>query len=132
VHIDGANATFRYCDMWSNAGGDFWGLVSPVGTYGNLGVDPGFEDPDCATGSCDFHLANSSALVDAGDPTVADPDGSVADMGLYGGADGGGFDLDGDGYFSWWQPGPYDFTSYPALGWDCDDLDAEVYPGAGC
>lgn len=37
-----------------------------------------------------------------------------------------GLDNDCDG------PGPYDPVNYPALGWDCDDQDALVYPGSGC
>ncbi|MBC8424246.1 hypothetical protein H8E07_09000 [bacterium] len=50
----------------------------------------------------------------------------------YGGPAADQWDLDGDGYPLWWQPGPYDFATHPALGRDCDDLDASVYPGSGC
>jgi len=50
----------------------------------------------------------------------------------YGGPYADSWDLDGDGYPEWWQPGDYDFGSYPAFGWDCDDGDPEVIPGAGC
>ena len=49
-----------------------------------------------------------------------------------GGPNAGSWDLDGDGYPEWWQPGPYDYATYPALGWDCDDSDPDVYPGSGC
>ena len=60
------------------------------------------------------------------------PSGSPSDIGAYGGPGADRWDLDGDGYPSWWQPGPYDFSTYPGLGWDCDDLDAGIYPGNGC
>ena len=42
------------------------------------------------------------------------------------------WDVDLDGYPEWWQPGPYDETTYPAQQWDCDDRDPLVRPGAGC
>lgn len=78
----------------------------------------------------DLHLGATSLLIDAGDPTILDPDGSVSDIGAYGGPGAGGFDLDFDGYGEWWLPGPYD----PANSWclDCDDSDPAVYPGSGC
>jgi hypothetical protein len=80
----------------------------------------------------DLHLSATSLLIDAGDPTILDPDSSTSDIGAYGGSDAGDWDLDGDGYPEWWQPGPYDYTSYPAGGWDCLDSDATIYPGSGC
>jgi hypothetical protein len=79
-----------------------------------------------------MHLSASSTLVDTGSPAEVDPDGGPADIGGYGGADAAGWDLDRDGYGSWWQPGPYDPLFYPGLGLDCDDLDPAVFPGAGC
>jgi len=80
----------------------------------------------------DLHLAVDSPLVDAGDPAISDPDGSPADIGPYGGPGAGGYDADLDGYPRWWQPGPYEPGSYPALGWDCDDANDGVHPGSGC
>jgi parallel beta helix pectate lyase-like protein/putative metal-binding protein len=80
----------------------------------------------------DLHLAVGSAAIDAADPAATDPDGSPADLGAYGGPGADGWDIDGDGYPSWWQPGPYDAVTYPALGLDCDDRDASVHPGSGC
>jgi hypothetical protein len=72
----------------------------------------------------DLHLGLSSALIDAG--TGTDNDASPADIGMFGG--NAQWDLDGDGYIQWWQPGPYDASS----GLDCDDSDENVYPGSGC
>ena len=53
-------------------------------------------------------------------------------MGAYGGAEAGSWDLDLDGYDEWWQPGDYDFGTYPGQGWDCDDMDETAFPGSGC
>ncbi|MEZ4320548.1 MAG: MopE-related protein [Myxococcota bacterium] len=46
---------------------------------GNQTGDPGFTAAD------DFHLAAGSPAIDAGDPNEADVDGSIADLGRYGG-----------------------------------------------
>ena len=87
-------------------------------------------DPD--PGVWDFHLQAGSPLIDAGDPTLLDPDGSLSDIGSFGGPTAGSWDLDHDGYPEWWQPGEYDPVTYPAQGWDCNDRDAETGPDDGC
>ena len=132
VWMDTGTATFSHCVFWNN-GTDFAGIPSPVGADGNVSADPEFLDASTNNPfAWDLHLAGPSPLVDAGDPTVLDPDGSVSDIGAYGGPSADGWDLDGDEYFEWWQPGIYDFGVYPGQGWDCDDSDAMVYPGSGC
>ena len=60
------------------------------------------------------------------------PDGAISDIGAYGGALAGDWELDHDGFNEWWQPGAYDYGTYPALLWDCVDRDPAAYPGAGC
>ena len=130
---DGQYITFSHTNVWGNTPVDFYGLDDPTGTDGNVSVDPGFldvsgEDP----ADWDLHLAAASPLIDAGDPSYLDPDSSPSDIGPFGGTYAADWDLDGDGYPAWWQPGEYDFVTYPALGWDCDDSDAGVYPGNGC
>ena len=67
-----------------------------------------------------------------GDPSIQDPDGGLSDPGAFGGEEADGWDLDLDGYPSWWQPGEYDDTEHPQQGLDCDDRNRTVYPGAGC
>ena len=122
-----------HCASWSNEPTSFEGFADPIGTGGNVGVDPGFLDlgsPDPE--DWDFHLESASPLVDAGAPSSQDPDGSPADIGAYGGPEAGGFDLDRDNYPEWWQPGPYDGSSYSAAGLDCADQDAMLVPGSGC
>ena len=132
VWMDTGTATFSHCVFWNN-GTDFAGIPSPVGADGNVSLNPEFlDDTTNNPFAWDLHLTGPSPLVDAGDATVIDPDGSVSDIGAYGGPYAGGWDFDGDGYFEWWQPGIYDFGVYPGQGWDCDDSDAAVYPGSGC
>jgi hypothetical protein len=133
AHLDPSEAVLEFADVWDNAPGDYDGMSDPVGTDGNVAVQPLFLDtssPDPA--AWDLHLALGSPLVDAGSATAADPDGGTADVGVFGGPAAHLRDLDGDGYPLWWQPGPYDHAIYPAAGWDCDDGDPAVHPGQGC
>jgi len=117
------------CAFGENDPNDFDG--TPDLTNGNLFVSPGFLDVTGGLpGQWDLHLAMSSDLIDAGG-ALTDPDGSAGDIGAYGGAAAGGWDLDDDGFPLWWQPGPYD-TAYADEGWDCDDLAMEIRPGYGC
>lgn len=114
--------TLVYTDVWDNGGADFTGMADPTGTDGNLSVDPLLLDGG--------HLDAASPLVDAGDPTLTDPDGSPSDIGPFGGARASSWDADLDGWPAWWLPGAYDAATSPAA--DCDDEDAGVYPGRGC
>jgi hypothetical protein len=120
-------------DVYGNSPDDYHDIDDPTGTDGNISVDPLFLDissPDPL--DWDLHLDLSSTLIDAGDPTILDPDGSPSDIGAFGGPNAASWDLDRDGFPLWWQPGPYDSATYPDEGWDCDDLDATVHPGNGC
>ena len=47
--------------------------------YGNIYMDPLFVAPD----SLDYHLSLESPCINAGDPSMQDPDGTVVDMGAY-------------------------------------------------
>lgn len=51
----------------------------------NTAVDPMIVNDDTTQGELDFHLQKFSPLIDAGDPTILDPDGTRSDIGLYGG-----------------------------------------------
>ncbi len=59
----------------------FAGMADPTGTAGNLSVDPLFTSMPA-----DLSLQPGSACRDAGNPSMLDPDGTRADMGLVGGA----------------------------------------------
>lgn len=76
----------------------------------------------------DLHLALSSPLIDVGDPTELDKDGSPADVGLYGGLGGALRDQDRDGAFDYFWPGEQADapTGFDPSAWDCDDLNADV------
>ncbi len=134
----GHSTVVVYGDLWANLPDDDCVCGSPgflcvADQEGNLFLDPEFVDAGgLDPASWDLHLAAASPLVNAGSPDVTDPDGSVSDMGAFGGPGADAWDLDRDGYPAWWQPGPYDHSTYPALGLDCDDLDATVHPGSGC
>jgi hypothetical protein len=121
------------CNLYGNAPDDVAGMSSPVGSDGNVALEPAYLDTSGSDPlAWDLHLSTGSGLIDAGDPSLSDHDGGTSDIGIYGGPGGAGWDLDGDGYPAWYQPGAYDASSYPAAGWDCDDQDASVFPGAGC
>ncbi|MFZ5480135.1 MAG: right-handed parallel beta-helix repeat-containing protein [Myxococcota bacterium] len=127
-----ASTSISSTDVYDNGADAYFGIDSPTGADGNVEIDPVFLDTTSADPTeWDLHLATTSSLVDAvGDST--DSDGSAGDIGVYSGTYGATWDLDGDGYPAWWQPGAYDTSAYPSAGWDCDDADETVYPGAGC
>lgn len=121
MSVSGGTVSISYSDAWGDTPDEYDGITDPTGTDGNVSVDPGFYDA--------WHLDSTSALVDAGDPSVLDPDGSASDIGAFGGTTASTWDLDDDGVSAWWLPGVYDARSVDL---DCDDTDASVYPGAGC
>lgn len=124
VYVTGdGSVTASWTDAWSKNSEPWVGMDDPTGTDANASVDPAWYD-DLG------HLDAASPLLDVGDLVDPDPDGSAADPGIFGGAGADDWDLDGDGYTSWWLPGSYDAATSP--GFDCDDEDASVYPGAGC
>ena len=56
----------------------------PNGTYTT--VDPSYTDVSSSTATdWDLSLGSSSSLIDAGDPTLLDSDGSTSDVGAFGG-----------------------------------------------
>jgi hypothetical protein len=79
-------SSWYYSDIYGNDVADFAEMSSPIGLNGNISINPGFEsvsgsDPH----AWDLRITASSALVDAGDPSLFDPDSSTSDIGAYGG-----------------------------------------------
>ncbi len=134
IEVDYATPTISSVVVHDNTPGHYGGMLDPSGSDGNLSTDPLFLDSSSADPrDWDLHLDSSSPLIDAGSSSAgSDPDGSASDIGAYGGPWAGSWDLDGDGYYAWWQPGAYDSSTYAALGWDCDDQDPAVHADSGC
>ncbi|MEZ4241964.1 MAG: hypothetical protein R3F59_38600, partial [Myxococcota bacterium] len=63
----------------------FDGMPSAMGLDGNVDYTPWFVDRDHG----DYHLRSTSPVIDLGDPSILDPDGTRSDMGRYGGPAGG-------------------------------------------
>jgi hypothetical protein len=120
----------------------------PKGSF--LTIEPKFltySEPDgtsCIPGSSstcmpdDLHLAVDSPAIDAGNAGQLDPDGTSADIGVYGGALADQWDQDGDGYPDYFWPGSWldipdvdlDQNGAPDFrlqDFDCDDLDPDVH-----
>jgi len=71
--------SITYNNVWENEKGDYKDLPDLSGKDGNISVDPGF------VGETDFHLLPDSPLKDKGNPLYTDPDGTISDIGMYGG-----------------------------------------------
>ena len=59
--------------------------IDPIGTDGNIDAEPGFADTSGSVVDWDLSLGAGSDLIDAGDPSIEDVDGSVCDIGAWGG-----------------------------------------------
>jgi len=89
LHLSGGWVELRHCVLFDNGSTDVWGLDDPVGTEGNISVEPGYVDVSAADPlDWDLSLAPGSQLVDAGSADTQDADGGPADIGAYGGRGG--------------------------------------------
>ena len=107
-----------YNDIIDNAGGEYVGyFTDETGASGNISTDPLIRDysADGDETNDDLRLTTGSPCIDTGHPSYLDVDGSRSDMGAFGGESASVTDADGDGAYS---------------SVDCDDDDADVYPGA--
>ncbi|MDH3217099.1 MAG: T9SS type A sorting domain-containing protein [Candidatus Krumholzibacteria bacterium] len=79
VNCVAGSPTLDYNNVWNSGVADYQGCAPGTGS---LSRDPLFAD----TAMVDYHLTVHSPCIDAGDPnpTYDDPDGSRADMGIYG------------------------------------------------
>jgi hypothetical protein len=98
--------SLAYSDVFGN-NTDIQRMPNPVGINGNVSIDPGFQsfDPGLPPAYMDVHLRPDSPLRDAGDPARFDVDGTVADLGAYGGPGGENdlFDGELDGLPDSWE-----------------------------
>ena len=78
VGLTGPEPQWRYNDAHPAS---FAGMLDPTGRDGNQSIEPQFSN----SAGGDFRLQSTSLCVDAGDPTLRDPDGTRADMGLVAG-----------------------------------------------
>ena len=86
---DDSTLTFSYSSLDDNAQGGFYGVSDPSGSDGNIAAASGFVDTsDALAENWDLSLESASALIDAGDPSILDVDGSTSDIGAYGGPGG--------------------------------------------
>jgi hypothetical protein len=133
----GDGGTVAYNDFWEVTPAAV-GLGWPAPDSTNLAVDPLFTDH--VEGDCgDLGLAPGSPLVDAGDPSTFDTDGTVADIGATGGgvegprepqawyrdADGDWYGRSDDVVYEIHRP-----AGYQDEAGDCDDADPDVHPYA--
>jgi len=77
----------QYVNIFGNSGGEADHIHEGeyedlVGTYS---VDPGYVSTTGDPWLWDLSLGTGSALIDAGDPSIDDPDGSQSDVGAFGG-----------------------------------------------
>ena len=87
--VIGGSAAYSYSNFGaSNPAPAFSGSTPGAGAF-NIAVSPGFEDTSSPDPTAwDLRLAPGSSLIDAGDPSIADPDGSTSDIGAHGGPGG--------------------------------------------
>jgi hypothetical protein len=78
--------TLSHCNVYGNDIADWSGTTDPTGTNGNISVAADFVDVSSSDPlDWDLRLAASSALIDAGDTGLLDPDGTASDIGAWGG-----------------------------------------------
>ena len=87
VYAQFEHALVSYGDIYGNESAWAGALSDPTGSDGNIAEPPAFvaasDDGDWTND--DFTLRASSTLIDAGDPSITDPDGSASDLGAFGG-----------------------------------------------
>jgi len=71
------NFEVSYNDVWENQAGNYKDIRDLTGKNENISLDPKLED--------DFRLKSASPLIDQGNPLLTDPDGTISDIGIFGG-----------------------------------------------
>ena len=77
-----------YSDIYDNGDSPFSDVSDPTGADGNFSADPLYMDlSSSSSADWDIHPSDGSPLIDAGDPSILDLDGSPSDVGATGGPD---------------------------------------------
>ncbi len=81
---------FTYSNFYGNTAAEFSGISTVVGSSGNIGVTPGYTSVSGSDPTAwNLLLSGTSAMLNVGDSTLSDVDGTRSDIGAYGGAGGG-------------------------------------------
>lgn len=125
--------TIDYNLFFNKTGSNF--NLSEVDDSNLVGIEPAFLEYDSKALPIDFHLSDVSPAIDAGNPINGerDPDGSIPDMGAFGGLplEDWTWDIDNDGYLEYFWPGGFDARPEGVDGfYDCNDLNSTI--GAYC
>ena len=81
--------TMSYSNLYGNATGADSEDCDSSGWSNMVAVDPSYTDTSSTDPELwDLTLATGSGLIDAGDPSISDDDGSTSDIGAYGGPSG--------------------------------------------
>lgn len=113
----------RYSVLYNPEGDANFNYLSTGSTYEV--VEPGFQAYSNGLPQ-DPHLSITSVLINTGDPSQKDADGTRSDLGMFGGPEGGLWDADLDGLPGYFWPGQYSdapATVDPTL-FEANDLDA--------
>jgi parallel beta-helix repeat protein len=73
------NFVISHNNVWNNVAGNYGDMDDLTEVDGNISADPGFAADD------DYHLKETSPCIDSGSPLISEGNGSISDMGMYGG-----------------------------------------------
>jgi len=74
-----ANFIISHNNIFDNKEGEYRDMPDFTDKFGNISIDPIFVSEN------DYHLKAGSPCINSGDSLITDNDGSVSDMGIYGG-----------------------------------------------
>ena len=84
----GTTAQWTYNNLYAQPTDAIAGIDDPTGTDGNTSGDPKYVSTSGSSAGWDLRLTVRSDVIDMGDPTILDADGTVSDIGAYGGPAG--------------------------------------------
>lgn len=79
---DWAKWEFKHNLVWNNKDGEYQDIWDQTGFNGNISLDPNFVD------TFDFKLKLGSPALNSGDSLIFNKNGTISDMGIYGGPQG--------------------------------------------